>query len=166
LPELLGPRAGIDRDVNIEYSRNNPRYVYFNNRNRPVECERCHCIRDVAADAGKLLQRFRISRQIATVLPNDNLCGGMKISRSAVIAESLPGVQHFVLRCGGESGKVWEPIQPAIIIRTHGADLGLLKHDLGNEDGVGITGSAPRKIAAVFRVPTQQVVTEFLDVAG
>ena len=48
-----------------------------------------------------------------------------------------------------------------MIVRDHRQDLGLLEHKLGDEDGVRITGPAPREIAAMATIPTQQVVTKF-----
>jgi hypothetical protein len=48
-----------------------------------------------------------------------------------------------------------------VIVRDHRQDLGLLEHKLGDEDGVRITGPAPREIAAMATIPTQQVVTKF-----
>jgi len=48
-----------------------------------------------------------------------------------------------------------------VIVRDHRHDLGLLEHKLGDEDGVRITGLAPREIAAMATIPTQQVTTKF-----
>ena len=42
------------------------------------------------------------------------------------------------------------------IVRNDGGDLGLLQHHFGNENGVGIAGAAPGKIASVFSIPARQ----------
>jgi hypothetical protein len=40
----------------------------------------------------------------------------------------------------------------------------LLKHELGNEDRVGIAGPPPRQIAPVSAIPTQKRATEAANV--
>jgi len=83
-----------------------------------------------------------------------------QISRARIIAESLPGMKDVILRSRGKSSDGGKPPQPFIIIRNHSDDLGLLKHDLGYEDGVRIGGATPREIAAVFSVPGQKGAAE------
>ena len=46
-----------------------------------------------------------------------------------------------------------KPAQPSIIVRNDGSGLGLLEHDFGNQDGVGIVGLAPGQIAFAFMEP-------------
>ena len=48
-----------------------------------------------------------------------------------------------------------------MVIRDDGGDLRLLKHELGNEDSVGIASPAPREVAAITAIPTQQSATKF-----
>ena len=77
----------------------------------------------------------------------------MKVSGAAVISKTLPGVQHFGLRRIRQRGEVGKTLQPPIEVGHDRADLRLLKHDLGHQDCVGITGSAPREIATMAGVP-------------
>jgi hypothetical protein len=51
-----------------------------------------------------------------------------------------------------------------IVIRNHGSDLSLLKHELGDEDGVGIAGAAPREIATIMAIPAQKSVLECANI--
>jgi hypothetical protein len=64
--------------------------------------------------------------------------------------------------CGGESEHVWKAGQEALVIGDDGGDARLLKHDLGNPDGVWIAGAAPGKISLVRREPGQQPGAELL----
>src|SRR5438477_12383252 len=65
-------------------------------------------------------------------------------------------MENFPLGGRSERGKIGEAPHPLIIIRDDGSDLGLLEHDLGDEDRVGITSTAPWEIAAVLTVPTKK----------
>ena len=91
---------------------------------------------------------------------NDSCCE-VEISRPGVISEALPGAKHIVFRSACQSGEIGKPQQPFVMVRDHCHDLGLLEHKLGDEDGVRITGPAPREIAATATIPTQQVMTKF-----
>ena len=46
-----------------------------------------------------------------------------------------------------QASRWWETAEPPIIVRDDGSSLGLLEHDFGNQDGVGIGGLAPGEIA-------------------
>ena len=81
---------------------------------------------------------------MSLVLIQDNLCGDVKISRTSVIAEALPRVEHIVFRSASQRPKIGETAEPVGVIRDHGGDPSLLEHELGNEDGVGIASATPR----------------------
>jgi hypothetical protein len=53
-----------------------------------------------------------------------------------------------------------ETAEPLIIIRDNGGNLGLLEHELGDEDGVGIASLAPGEGAPVTAIPTKKRATE------
>lgn len=92
---------------------------------------------------------------------HNHSCRAVEISRPGVISETLPGAKHIVFRSACQSGEIGKPQQPIVIVRDHRHDLGLLEHKLGDENGVRITGPAPREIAAMATIPTQQVMTKF-----
>jgi hypothetical protein len=69
-------------------------------------------------------------------------------------------VENIGFRGGGETGEIAKPAQPFIIVRDDGSDLGLLEHELRDEDRVGISGSAPGKIAGVFAIPADERAPE------
>ena len=93
-----------------------------------------------------------------------SLSGGVEITRTGIIAESLPGVQDVVFRRGCECGEVGESAEPLIIIRDNGSDLRLLKHELGDEDCVRIACAPPGKIPATAAIPTEKQAAESADV--
>ncbi len=55
-----------------------------------------------------------------------------------------------------------EAAEPLIIIRDNGGNLGLLEHELGDEDGVGIASLAPGEGATVPMVPIRQGRVELI----
>ncbi len=87
------------------------------------------------------------------------LCGG-DFAPGRNIRDPARREAHL-FRSACQSGEIGKPQQPLVIVRDHRHDLGLLEHKLGDEDGVRITGPAPREIAAMATIPTQQVMTKF-----
>ena len=79
--------------------------------------------------------------------------GSMQIARAGVVAKPLPGMKNIVLRRARQRIKIWETAQPLLVIRQNARDLGLLKHELGDEDCVRILSPTPREIAPVFVIP-------------
>jgi len=77
----------------------------------------------------------------------------VKISRSRIITEAFPGAQNLRFSRGGKRADGGKPVQPPIIVRDDGSRLGLLEHDFGNQDGVGIVGLAPGEIAFALVEP-------------
>jgi len=77
----------------------------------------------------------------------------VKISRSRIITEAFPGVQNLRFSRRSKRANGGKPAQPSIIVSDDSSSLGLLEHDFGDEDGVGIAGMAPGKIAFAFVEP-------------
>ena len=77
----------------------------------------------------------------------------MKISRSRIITEAFPGAQNLRFSRDGKRADGGKPAQPPIIVRDDGSSLGLLEHDFGNQDGIGIAALAPGEIAFVEQKP-------------
>src|SRR5437762_10218441 len=90
------------------------------------------------------------------MLSNDGLRDGMQVSRSIVITEALPCVEHVVFGRATKRRKTGKAAEPLIVVGNHGRNLCLLKHELGNEDCVRITRSAPWQVAAMAAVPFDQ----------
>ena len=83
-------------------------------------------------------------------------CSRAKIPGARVIAESLPGVQDFLLGRFCEGGEIRKTPNPLIIIRDHRRDLGLLQHEFRDQDGIRVLSAAPGQIAALQAVPFQK----------
>src|SRR5450759_2168385 len=61
----------------------------------------------------------------------------------------------------GERGDIGEALEKTAVIRNHRGDLGLLQHDFGDPDAVGIARALPRQVvAAVALVPGEQTRCE------
>ena len=118
----------------------------------------------VAADARKRAKIVDLARQRAAMFTDHDFCESVQIARPGVVTQPLPAVENAGARRKRESGEIGEAAQPLIIIREDSGDLGLLKHELGNEDRVGIAGAAPGKVAPVRAVPAHEKTTEAADV--
>jgi hypothetical protein len=51
-----------------------------------------------------------------------------------------------------------EGLQKSFVIGDNRCYFGLLEHDLGNPDGIGITGFSPGEISAVLLKPMKQTL--------
>jgi hypothetical protein len=84
-----------------------------------------------------------------------------KIARPAVIPQSLPQLQDIFLVRPGEIRHGGETGNPPQKIGNTPFHLGLLKHDLRDENFVGIIGPPPGKIPMVCGKPFHKNVSEF-----
>lgn len=160
-PKRVAPAGGIDRQTDIEKSRNHARGICLDHGNALIECERSNGVSDVFTNAGKLLDLSDIARK--SFVFRDESGAGVKISRSRIVAEALPRVQDVVdtrSTQGREGGKVFHPFFEVGNDRRH---LRLLKHDFRDEHRVRITRSAPREIAAMFPKPTNKVAAKHIS---
>jgi len=111
-------------------------------------------------DSGKLTDDRQIARQSSTMSILHGFCDGVEISRTLIITKSLPGVQNVILRRGSERPETGESPKPLIIIRDHGRHLGLVKHQLGDEDGIWVARATPGEIPAMTAIPTQEITAK------
>ena len=144
IPEFFAADRRIDRGAHVKQASEQARGIRFDNRNRLMKSKSRDCVRRIAANARQFANRRDIAGKAPPVSILHNLGGGMKIPGAVVIAEALPGVENIVLRSACDRSKVRKSAKPFIIMRDHGGDLGLLKHELGDEDRVRIAGFAPR----------------------
>jgi hypothetical protein len=152
-PELFASASGVDWSLQIEEPGENAGDVCFDQRDRLVESKGRDCIRGVTADAGQIADGIRRPWEATALLLIDGDRGGPQISGAGIIAEALPGVENFIFASGSKGSDRRKPAQPFIIIRNDGSDLGLLKHEFGNENGIWIRRSPPGEIAGVPAVP-------------
>ena len=65
-------------------------------------------------------------------------------------------MEHTGLGGARERPNGGETAEPPNIVRDHGRGLGLLEHDLSDQDGVGVAGAAPGESAAVMAIPGEK----------
>src|SRR5205823_2849736 len=95
-------------------------------------------------------------RKSAAVSSVHDFSGCMQIARPRVVAETLPRVEDVTFRSPSHRAKIRKAAEPLIIIRDNGGNLGLLEHELGDENGIGIARVTPGKIPAILPIPAGQ----------
>lgn len=148
LPENARACRGIDGSGVIPDSGEHSGHVSIDDGLGQVEGEAGDGSGGVGADAGEDADQFGISRHDAAVMRHDFLSELLKVPGSPIVAESFPGFQNGGLWGGGERGEVGEALKPAGVVAAfqHRRDLGLLEHDFGDENGVGVAGFPPRVV--------------------
>ena len=164
IPDCFAASGGIDRLAHIEQTRHDARDICFDQWNGSIERKCRNGVRRVTPDPRKRAKIVDLVRQHSAVLTENDFCESMQIARSGVVTQSLPAVENAGLRSKREGGKIGEAAKPLIVIRKDGGDLGLLKHELGNEDRVGVADPPPRQVAPVSAIPTQKGATEAANV--
>lgn len=144
----------------IEKSREQTRNVCFDNGHGLIEREGCDSVCRITADPGQFANGGKIAWEPATMSILHNPRSGVEIVDAAVVAESLPSMQDVIFRGSGQRGEIGEATEPLIIIWDNGSHPSLMKHELGDEDGVGVARVTPGKIAAVLAMPAQKGATE------
>jgi hypothetical protein len=102
-----------------------------------------------------------LPRELPIVSIHNGFGCRVEISRASVIAEALPRAEHLIYRSARQRVEIGKPAQPLVIVRYDCGDLGLLEHELGDENCVRIADPAPRKITSMPSVPVQQSTTKF-----
>ena len=95
---------------------------------------------------------------------NNHFRGGVQMPRASIVAEALPGMKDLAFRGASQRRESWESAEPLFIIRQNSGDLGLLQHELGDEDRIGIARAAPWKVATMAAIPAQKSATEIAGV--
>jgi len=78
----------------------------------------------------------------------------MQIARAGVIAEPVPRLHDSLGSRASKRVDRRKPRQEAREIVQHAADLRLLEHELGDEDGIRVAGLPPWKFAALPLIPS------------
>lgn len=143
LPEFFAANRRIDRGARVEQSCEHTRAIHFDNWHWLMKSKSRDCVRRIAANARQIANGRDIGGKDFPVSILHDLGGGMKVPGAVVIAEALPSVENIVLRSARDRSEIMESAEPFIIIGDHGGDLGLLKHELGDENRVRIAGFAP-----------------------
>lgn len=152
------PLARVDGKVEIEQAREHTVDVAVDDGVRCVAGDRADGRRRVVAHAFERPHIGVVGRKPASVKGDDLTCRGVKIPRPAVIAQSLPELQHLVLGCCRQGADVGEPLGEAQVVVRPLCDAGLLEDDLRKPDAVGVAGLPPGQVASVGFVPVDEYV--------
>ena len=91
------------------------------------------------------------------MMADEEVCHFVDLARAGVVTEAFPLLQHILEGGGGERGRGWEPFQKPPEVGDDGIHAGLLEHDFGDPDGVGIARiGAPGQVAGISREPRQE----------
>jgi hypothetical protein len=166
LPERVPASRSIDRVAEIKQARQNAGSISFDDWGGLIESERRDSVRRIFPDSWKLSHLLDRLWEASIISMDDYFRGGVEISGTSVITETLPRMEDVAFRSLSQGGETGEPAEPLIIIRDHAGDLGLLKHELGNKDRVRVASSAPGQIAFVLAIPVYQGATKPIFLKG
>ena len=80
----------------------------------------------------------------------------VQIARAGVIPQSLPRLEHVVLRRIGEVANRGKPVEKPMVIGNDRIYLRLLEHELGEQNAIGVIRVPPRQVAFVLAIPRQE----------
>ena len=150
----MGGRARGSGDG--EHARQDARDVRLRGGHAAPEGQRRHGGRDVVAEAGKGSEGLRVLRQAAAVPPDDLARRAMEIAGAGVVAQPRPLGEDALRSRPGERGHVREAGEERLVPRPHGLHRGLLEHDLGDPDAIGVANAAPGEAALLAIEPVEQ----------
>jgi len=93
--------------------------------------------------------------EAAGVVADDGAGGGVDATGAGVVAEPGPEAEDVVEGGGGEGPGCGERFQEALEEGDDTIHLGLLEHDLADEDVVGLSGAAPGEVALGAAEPAE-----------
>ncbi len=146
-PQRLSSGGALDVGLDREHAAEHPGDVAIDERRALAVRDRCDRARGVGPDARHLAQLGGAAGQGAAPRGAHLLSAAMQIARARVIAEACPRREDVVERCAGEGVHRREPRHPALPVRDHGGDAGLLQHDLADPDRIRVARTPPREIA-------------------
>ncbi len=112
---------------------------------------------------GSLRSSSAVRGQSSVMFLDDHLRCLVHHLGAAVVSQPAPCGKHSRFLRQGKSGNGREQGQKAGVVVEDGSHPGLLQHDLGDPDAVGVGGSPPREIAGVGIEPGQQLSLKFPD---
>jgi len=159
--------GGVDGGGVVEESGEDAGDVGIDDGDGEAEGEGGHRTGGVAPEAGEGGEGGGVGREAAVVLLEDGPGGFLEVADAVVVAEALPGLEELGFGGGGEGGEIGEGGEEALeaAVLSDRRDGGLLEHDLGDEDRVGIGGAAPGVVLAVGLEPAEEGAAEGTAVA-
>ena len=144
----------------MEHAAEDPSHVGVEDGGARAVGERAHGTGRVPADSLHGAQGLVVGREPAAV-PRDRLArDAVKVHRADVVAEGVPrprDVGDVGCRQRLERGVAPEEL---VVLRDHAVHLGLLEHDLRDQDVIGVARPPPGQVPLVAPVPPQQALAE------
>jgi hypothetical protein len=125
-PQLGGTRSGIHRQLQIEQAREHPRDICIDRSHWQIESKAGDGTGGVPADTGQTLDRCCVPGQSATKFRHHSLHRPVKITRTRIVAEPLPGAEHCILFGRRQRRKAGEERKPTFVVWDHRGHLRLL----------------------------------------
>src|SRR6202790_1169685 len=97
---------------------------------------------------------------------DDFLRSALQIATAAVITETRPKTQHFLLRRLRQRSHVRKSFEEPLVLRKHGGNTRLLQHDLRQPDAIGIFVASPRQVPLKLAKPPKQLFPKCREFAA
>ena len=159
---LLG---GGKRRLDPEDPRQHPLDIAVHDRCRLVIGDGGDRRGRIVADAGQGAQSRRVAGKAAAMVAHHRFRAGLQVAGPRIIAEPGPGLHHLLGGGCGEVGDARPAEEEGVVIGLHRRDRGLLQHDLGEPDPIGVRHGAgctlarpdaPGQAAGMAVVPGEQ----------
>jgi len=108
----------------------------------------------IRPDSRQAFESGNIRRDLTSMIFNDDSGSLVKVAGTAVVAKTLPSLQHFAFLSLCQAGKVGKTLQKALKIRNNRFHLRLLEHDLRDPNLVGCGIRTPGQRPGVFVIPS------------
>src|SRR5258705_1785411 len=116
--------------------------------------------RRVTADAAQALEGGPVIGKLAGVAGHRLAGDAVQAPRAPIVAERAPRLRHVARAGPGEVLEGGIAREELLVLGDDAIHLGLLEHDLRDEDAVGLARPAPRQVAAVPGVPAEEAPLE------
>ena len=153
-PEAFAGARRSDVGGGVGHPRHHPEDVAIHRRVGQLEGDAGDGGCGIVADPRQRADGRIVARETAR---GHHLPGGApQIAGARIISQAGPQRQHILFLRRRQRFHRGEAIEEALVIRDDGLRAGLLQHDLGNPDAVGVGGAPPGQIAMAAAVPGEQ----------
>ena len=167
LPQSVCDIPPVQRGANRMVAREHALDVAVEDGMALIEGKRQNRAGGRAADTGQAHDAFNVTWKFPAVVSDDLARGFVQVARAGVVAQAAPEVQHTVRPGARQRTHVGEAFGETFEVGDDGGHLGLLQHDLGNPDAVGVAHALPGKgLASVAVVPLEQPRAEGIAAHG
>src|SRR6266487_2528188 len=164
VPDVPVPRP--PSPVPNKDSRDHPLHVRIHRRHRLLVSEAGHGSGSVSPDSRKVIEVFRVVRQLAVHRLADHARKRVEIRSPGIVSQSIPSLSHRLRARARESFYRREPLQESRIELRDSTHLCLLQHELRHDDAVRIAGAAPGEVARMLSIPPKQLARKGLSGLG